>query len=35
MVAGQGNHYGFDAARKEYGDLVRAAIFDPNKALRI
>jgi hypothetical protein len=33
MVAGQ--HYGFDAACKEYGDLVEAAIFDPNKALRI
>jgi chaperonin GroEL len=34
MVAGQGN-YGFDAARKEYVDLVEAGIIDPSKVLRI
>jgi chaperonin GroEL len=34
MVAGQGN-YGFDAARKEYVDLVEAGIIDPIKVLRI
>ena len=34
MVAGQGN-YGFDAARKEYVDLVEAEIIDPIKVLRI
>ena len=33
-VAGQGN-YGFDAARKEYVDLVEAEIIDPSKVLRI
>jgi hypothetical protein len=35
MVAGQGNNYGFDAACKEYGDLVEAATSIPVKALRI
>jgi chaperonin GroEL len=34
MVAGQGN-FGFDAARKEYVDLVEAGIIDPSKVLRI
>jgi chaperonin GroEL len=34
MIAGQGN-YGFDAARKEYVDLVEAGIIDPSKVLRI
>ena len=34
MVAGQAN-YGFDAARKEYVDLVEAGIIDPSKVLRI
>jgi chaperonin GroEL len=34
MIAGQGN-YGFDAARKEYVDLVEAGIIDPTKVVRI
>ena len=34
MLAGQGN-YGFDAARKEYVDLVDAGIIDPAKVVRI
>lgn len=34
MVAGQGN-YGFDAARKEYVDLVEAGIIDPAKVVRV
>jgi chaperonin GroEL len=34
MLAGQGN-YGFDAARKEYVDLVEAGIIDPAKVVRI
>ena len=34
MVEGKGN-YGFDAARKEYVDLVEAGIVDPTKVLRI
>lgn len=34
MLAGQGN-YGFDAARKEYVDLVEAGIIDPTKVMRI
>jgi len=34
MLAGQGNH-GFDAARKEYVDLVEAGIIDPTKVVRI
>jgi chaperonin GroEL len=34
MMAGQGN-YGFDAARKEYVDLVEAGIIDPAKVVRI
>jgi chaperonin GroEL len=34
MLAGQGN-YGFDAARKEYVDLVEAGIIDPTKVVRI
>jgi chaperonin GroEL len=34
MLAGQGN-YGFDAARKEYVDLVEAGIIDPVKVVRI
>jgi len=33
MMAGQGN-YGFDAARKEYVDLVEAGIVDPAKVVR-
>ncbi|MFB9263296.1 chaperonin GroEL [Bradyrhizobium erythrophlei] len=33
MMAGQGN-FGFDAARKEYVDLVEAGIIDPVKVLR-
>ena len=28
-------NYGFDAARKEYVDLVEAGIIDPSKAVRI
>ncbi len=34
MLAGAGN-YGFDAARKEYVDLVDAGIIDPAKVVRI
>lgn len=33
MLAGKGN-YGFDAARKEYVDLVEAGIVDPVKVVR-
>jgi chaperonin GroEL len=34
MMSGQGN-VGFDAARKEYVDLVEAGIVDPTKVLRV
>ncbi|HXF88184.1 MAG TPA: chaperonin GroEL [Xanthobacteraceae bacterium] len=34
MLGGQG-HFGFDAARKEYVDLVEAGIIDPVKVVRI
>jgi chaperonin GroEL len=34
MLGGQGDH-GFDAARKEYVDLVEAGIIDPTKVVRI
>ena len=34
MMAGQGA-FGFDAARKEYLDLVDAGIIDPVKVVRI
>lgn len=34
MMSGQGN-YGFDAARKEYVDLVEAGIIDPAKVVRV
>ena len=34
MVSGQGD-YGFDAARKEYVDLVEAGIIDPTKVVRV
>ena len=34
MLEGKGN-YGFDAARKEYVDLVEAGIIDPAKVVRI
>jgi chaperonin GroEL len=34
MLEGKGN-YGFDAGRKEYGDLVEAGIIDPTKVVRI
>ena len=34
MLEGKGN-YGFDAARKEYVDLVEAGIVDPTKVVRI
>jgi len=34
MLGGEGN-FGFDAARKEYVDLVEAGIIDPAKVLRI
>jgi chaperonin GroEL len=34
MMGSQGN-FGFDAARKEYVDLVEAGIVDPVKVLRI
>src|SRR5579864_5769923 len=34
MLEGQGN-YGFDAARKEYVDLVAAGIVDPTKVVRV
>jgi chaperonin GroEL len=33
MLAGQGN-FGFDAARKEYVDLIEAGIVDPAKVVR-
>jgi chaperonin GroEL len=34
MIDGSGN-YGFDAARKQYVDLVEAGIIDPTKVVRI
>ena len=34
MLAGKGN-FGFDAARKEYVDLVEAGIIDPTKVVRV
>ena len=34
MLEGQGN-FGFDAARKEYVDLVEAGIIDPAKVVRV
>ncbi len=34
MLEGQGN-FGFDAARKDYVDLVEAGIIDPVKVLRV
>jgi chaperonin GroEL len=34
MLDGQGN-YGFDAARKEYVNLVEAGIIDPTKVVRV
>ena len=34
MLAGEGN-LGFDAARKEYVDLVEAGIIDPTKVVRV
>ena len=34
MLGGQGN-FGFDAARKEYVDLVEAGIIDPAKVVRV
>ena len=34
MLEGEGN-FGFDAARKEYVDLVEAGIVDPTKVVRI
>jgi chaperonin GroEL len=34
MLEGKGN-YGFDAARKEYVDLVEAGIIDPAKVMRV
>ena len=34
MLDGKGN-YGFDAARKQYVDLVEAGIVDPTKVVRI
>jgi chaperonin GroEL len=34
MLEGKGN-YGFDAARKQYVDLVEAGIIDPTKVVRI
>jgi len=34
MLSGEGN-YGFDAARKEYVDLVEAGIIDPTKVVRV
>jgi chaperonin GroEL len=34
MQEGEGN-YGFDAARKEYVDLIEAGIVDPAKVVRI
>jgi chaperonin GroEL len=34
MLGGEGN-FGFDAARKEYVDLIEAGIIDPTKVVRI
>jgi chaperonin GroEL len=34
MLGGQGN-FGFDAARKEYVDMVEAGIIDPAKVMRV
>jgi chaperonin GroEL len=34
MIEGEGN-FGFDAARKQYVDLVQAGIIDPTKVLRV
>lgn len=34
MMSGEGN-FGFDAARKEYVDLVEAGIIDPTKVVRV
>jgi chaperonin GroEL len=34
MLEGKGN-YGFDAARKEYVDLVESGIIDPTKVVRV
>jgi chaperonin GroEL len=34
MLAGKGNE-GFDAARKEYVDLIEAGIIDPTKVPRV
>jgi chaperonin GroEL len=34
MIEGQGN-FGFDAARKQYVDLVQAGIIDPTKVVRV
>ena len=34
MLEGKGN-YGFDAARKEYVDLIEVGIIDPTKVVRI
>ncbi len=34
MLEGKGS-YGFDAARKQYVDLVEAGIIDPTKVVRI
>jgi chaperonin GroEL len=34
MLAGQGS-FGFDAARKEYVDLMEAGIIDPAKVVRV
>ena len=34
MLSGEGN-FGFDAARKEYVDLVEAGIIDPTKVVRV
>jgi chaperonin GroEL len=34
MLSGKGNE-GFDAARKEYVDLIEARIIDPTKVLRV
>ena len=34
MLEGKGN-FGFDAARKQYVDLVEAGIIDPTKVVRV
>jgi chaperonin GroEL len=34
MLEGKGS-YGFDAARKEYVDLIEAGIVDPTKVVRV